>query len=41
MEQAVEIASELVEKGMSVNEAAKTVAAETGIKKSLIYKELL
>ena len=32
---------ELVEKGVSVNEASKTVAADTGIKKSLIYKELL
>ena len=33
--------SELVKKGISVNEAAKTVANETGIKKSLIYKQLL
>ncbi len=41
LEQAVEIAKELVEKGISVNEASKTVAADTGIKKSLIYKELL
>lgn len=40
-EQAVALASELMEKGMSVNEAAKTAAAETGIKKSLIYKALL
>lgn len=41
LEQAVEIAKELVSKGVSVNEASKTVAADTGIKKSLIYKELL
>ncbi|MBO5332594.1 MAG: 16S rRNA (cytidine(1402)-2'-O)-methyltransferase [Clostridia bacterium] len=41
LEQAVELAKELVSKGMSVNEASKTVAADTGIKKSLIYKELL
>ncbi len=41
LEEAVSIAKELVEKGMSVNEAAKTVAGDTGIKKSLIYKELL
>ena len=41
LEQAVLTASELVKKGISVNEAAKTVANETGIKKSLIYKQLL
>lgn len=41
LEQAVEIAKDLVSKGVSVNEASKTVAADTGIKKSLIYKELL
>lgn len=41
LEQAVISAKELVEKGISVNEAAKMTAAETGIKKSLIYKELL
>ncbi len=41
LEQAVELARELVEKGVSVNEASKTIASETGIKKSLIYKELL
>ncbi len=41
LEQAVEIAKDLVLKGVSVNEAAKTVASDTGIKKSLIYKELL
>lgn len=40
-EQAVELAKELVNKGMSVNEAAKTVASETNIKKSVIYKALL
>ena len=38
LEQAVDLAKELVSKGMSVNEASKTVAADTGIKKSLIYK---
>ncbi len=41
LEQAVLLAKELVEKGVSVNEVSKTVAADTGIKKSLIYKELL
>ncbi len=41
LEQAVLLAKELVDKGVSVNEASKTIAAETGIKKSLIYKELL
>lgn len=41
LEQAVIIAKELVEKGVSVNEAAKTAAAETGFKKSDIYKLLL
>ena len=41
LEQAVLIAKDLVNKGVSVNEAAKTVASDTGIKKSLIYKELL
>lgn len=41
LEQAVELAKALVEKGISVNEAAKTVAGDTGFKKSLIYKELL
>ena len=41
LEQAVSLAKDLVLKGVSVNEAAKTVAADTGIKKSLIYKELL
>lgn len=41
LEQAVVLAKELVNKGISVNEAAKTIAGETGIKKSLIYKELL
>ena len=41
LEQAVEMAKDLVSKGVSVNEASKTIASETGIKKSLIYKELL
>jgi len=41
LEEAVELAKGLVDKGVSVNEASKTVAAETGFKKSLIYKELL
>lgn len=41
LEQAVMLAKDLVNKGVSVNEASKTVAADTGIKKSLIYKELL
>lgn len=41
LEQAVELAKELIKKGVSTNEAAKTAAVETGIKKSLIYKELL
>ena len=41
LEQAVLNAMELVKKGVSVNEASKTIASETGIKKSLIYKELL
>lgn len=41
LEQAVEMAKELIDKGVSTNEAAKTIASDTGIKKSLIYKELL
>lgn len=41
LEQAVGMARELAEKGVSVNEASKIIASETGIKKSLIYKELL
>ena len=41
LEQAVENAKELIKKGASVNEAAKTTAAETGLKKSDIYKSLL
>ncbi len=40
-EQAVELARELVDKGMSVNDAAKTAATETGVKKSTIYKSLV
>ena len=39
--EAVKLAKELVDKGMSVNDAAKTVASETGIKKSTIYKLLV
>lgn len=41
IEEAVRTAKELVEKGMSVNEASKTVASETGFKKSEIYKSLI
>ena len=41
LEEAVELARELVNKGVSVNEASKTIAAETGFKKSAIYKALL
>lgn len=41
LEQAVKNARELTKKGMSVNDASKTVAAETGFKKSEIYKSLL
>ncbi len=41
IEEAVLSAKELVEKGMSINEASKTVASETGFKKSEIYKSLL
>lgn len=41
LEEAVELAKELVDKGVSVNEASKTIAVETGFKKSVIYKELL
>lgn len=41
LEEAVDLAKDLVNKGISVNEASKTVATETGFKKSLIYKELL
>lgn len=41
LEEAVELAKDLVNKGVSVNEASKTIATETGFKKSLIYKELL
>ena len=35
-----EIAAELIEQGMSVNEAAKQTAKQTGFKKSDIYKSL-
>lgn len=37
---AVEMARNLVEKGLSKNEAAKEIAKETGLKKSDIYKSL-
>ena len=40
LEAAVEMASALVEDGMSINEAAKEIAKQTGIKKSEIYKSL-
>ena len=40
-EEAVKMAKALVEKGMSVNSAAKEIASETGIKKNEIYKALL
>lgn len=40
-EKAVEMAKALVEGGMSVNTAAKEVAAVTGVKKNEIYKALL
>ena len=40
MDSALEIAAELIERGMSVNEAAKQTAKQTGFKKSDIYKSL-
>lgn len=40
MDSALEIAAELIEQGMSVNEAAKQTAKQTGFKKSDIYKSL-
>ena len=40
-EKAVEMAKALVENGMSVNAAAKEIAAATGVKKNEIYKALL
>lgn len=41
LEQAVEKAKELVDKGMSVNNAAKEIAAQTPFKKGDIYKQLI
>ncbi len=41
LEQAVEIAKKLIEKGSKVNEAAKEAAGLTGFKKNEIYKELI
>lgn len=38
LEQAVELANDYVQKGMSKNDAAKTVAKQTGLKKGDIYK---
>lgn len=40
-EDAVALANELLEKGLSVSEAAKQVAAATGLKKGDIYKALI
>ncbi len=41
LEQAVEIAEKLIEKGMKSSEAAKETASITGFKKNEIYKELI
>ena len=41
LEQAVSLATEYIQEGMSKNDAAKSAAKETGIKKSEIYKALL
>ncbi|MGN1129930.1 MAG: 16S rRNA (cytidine(1402)-2'-O)-methyltransferase, partial [Ruminococcus sp.] len=41
LEQAVEIAEKLIEKGMKSSEAAKEAASVTGFKKNEIYKELI
>ncbi len=41
LEQAVEMAKKLVEKGSKINEASKEIAALTGFKKNEIYKELI
>lgn len=41
LEQAVEIAEKLIEKGMKSSEAAKETASITGFKKNDIYKELI
>jgi 16S rRNA (cytidine1402-2'-O)-methyltransferase len=40
-EQAVKRAEHYVEKGMSLSEAAKKAAAETGIKKGDIYRQMV
>lgn len=40
-EKAIEMAKALIENGMSVNAAAKEIAAATGVKKNEIYKALL
>lgn len=41
LEDAVKIAKEKMEEGISLNESAKLAAKETGIKKNLIYKALV
>ena len=41
LEMAVEMAKNLVEKGMSINNAAKEIAAQTPFKKGDIYKALI
>lgn len=40
LEKAVELANAMVKGGMSINEASKLTAKQTGIKKGTIYKEL-
>jgi len=40
IDEALEIAREQIEKGLSLNESAKNAAKVTGIKKNIIYKEL-
>ena len=41
LEEAVEMAKKLADNGMQMTKAAKEVAAETGLKKSDIYKGML
>lgn len=41
LDEAVKMAKELTEKGMSASQAAKAVAAQTGFKKNEIYMELV
>ena len=41
LEQAIALAKSLVEKGMSINSAAKEAAAQTPFKKGDIYKALI